>query len=81
MKKLFESFQNYLDEETDNQPGVKCNCLCTDCVFNKNKQCIAESINLKWAQTEDQRWICECITYKTGPDEKPGPDEETIEEQ
>ena len=62
-----------------------CNCLCTDCVFNKNKQCIAEEIDLDWAQTEDERWICECKTYKVEEDEEPGPDsaesdEETIDE-
>ena len=71
MKNLFENWQNYL-QENENKPKVVCNCLCTDCVFNKNEQCVAEEINLDFAQTAEGRTICECLTYDVRDNEKDG---------
>lgn len=50
-------------------PQVTCHCLCTDCVFNKNKYCFAEHIDLDYTTTEDNRVICECKTYKISNEE------------
>ena len=85
MKILFENWQKFLDENEDEvieKPKVVCNCLCIDCVFNQNEQCIdpvneageAGTINLDWVKTEDGRWICECLTYRVGEGETPGPE-------
>ena len=66
MKTLFENWQKYVDEPGEDQerdPKVVCNCACTDCYFNRNKRCVAEAINLQFAQKEDGSTICECITY------------------
>jgi hypothetical protein len=71
MKLLFENWQKYLKEnedESDLRPKVVCNCLCTDCVFNENEQCIAEEIDLDFAQTAEGKTICECLTYKVRED-------------
>ena len=88
MKKLFENWQNYLEEnetESNDRPKVVCNCLCTDCVFNKNEQCVAEEIDLDFAQTAEGRTICECLTYEVRDDENigdatPFDEEPTLEE-
>jgi hypothetical protein len=67
MKQLFENWQKYVDDSGEDQernPKVVCNCLCTDCVFNRNKRCIAEAINLQFAEKEDGSTICECVTYE-----------------
>ena len=88
MNKLFESWQRYLDEDEDeniDKPKVVCNCLCTDCVFNISEQCVdpvneageSGTIDLDWTKTEDGRWICECLTYKVGEGQAPGPEEES----
>jgi hypothetical protein len=92
MKKLFEDWRKLLKENNDNEdleglepedavscslgPKVTCNCACTDCIFNENLKCIAEEINLDWAQTESGDWICECKTYEVPETEIKGPEEE-----
>ena len=55
----------------DNRPDVRANCLCTDCIFNKDEYCTAEKIELNHARAEDRRIICECKTYETRRDETP----------
>ena len=67
MKNLFENWQKFVKEENEDHerdPKVVCNCLCTDCVFNRNKRCIAKAIDLQFAQKEDGSTICECVTYE-----------------
>ena len=79
MQKLFENWRKMLGEDDEGEEGVpkvECRCLCTDCVFNKNEQCVAEKIDLDFAQTDEGKWICECKTYKVSEGEEPGPDEE-----
>jgi hypothetical protein len=74
MKIIFENWRKHLedaDPESNDKPRVICNCLCTDCVFNKNEQCVAEEINLDFAQTAEGRTICECLTYDIRDDERP----------
>ena len=89
MKLLLEKWKKHLQEdytELDVLPGVEekpkvvCNCLCTDCVFNKNEQCIAEEIDLDFAQTDEGKWICECLTYEVSEEEERGPEEEPLDE-
>tara|TARA_R110000824_G_scaffold362738_2_gene550706 strand:+ start:51 stop:377 length:327 start_codon:yes stop_codon:yes gene_type:complete len=58
-----------LSEKEQDVPQVTCRCLCTDCIFNENKFCIAEKINLDYATTDDGRTICECKTYKVASKE------------
>tara|TARA_R110000824_G_scaffold380483_1_gene572902 strand:+ start:85 stop:426 length:342 start_codon:yes stop_codon:yes gene_type:complete len=92
MNKLFENFRQYaLNEgdvspirpgvEDEGVPKVECHCECHDCVFNKNLQCVAEKINLDFAQTNEGKWICECLTYEVAEKEPVGPnDDEEYEE-
>tara|TARA_R110000824_G_scaffold77521_1_gene196011 strand:+ start:2466 stop:2717 length:252 start_codon:yes stop_codon:yes gene_type:complete len=83
MQKLFENWQKFVKEEHEDQernPKVVCNCLCTDCFFNKNKRCVAKAIDLQFAQKEDGSTICECVTYErqgTGMESR----RDTLEEQ
>ena len=75
MKNLFENWRRHLEDpkpESNDKPRVICNCLCTDCVFNKNEQCVAEEIDLDFAQTAEGKTICECLTYDVRDDENPG---------
>ncbi len=51
-------------EDHERNPKVVANCLCEDCIFNRNKRCIKESIDLQFAQKEDGSTICECVTYE-----------------
>tara|TARA_Y100000310_G_scaffold196151_1_gene196188 strand:- start:2471 stop:2809 length:339 start_codon:yes stop_codon:yes gene_type:complete len=86
MQKLFENWRKHVNEgdvvpirpgvKNEGVPKVECHCLCTDCVFNKNEQCVAEKIELDFEQTEDGRWICECKTYEVPEDEDRGPEED-----
>ena len=75
MKKLFENWQNYLQEDSEEQsekPKVICNCLCTDCIFNDKKEdphCIAETIKLKHSTNAEGQKICECLTYEVSKEE------------
>tara|TARA_R100000008_G_scaffold21543_1_gene11318 strand:+ start:1384 stop:1878 length:495 start_codon:yes stop_codon:yes gene_type:complete len=80
MKNLFENWQKYLREEDNDQPKVACDCLCTDCVWNKNKQCVAKEIKLDFAKTKEGKTICECLTYEVKSGEKKGPDSQKIQE-
>ena len=84
MKTLFENWQNYLQEDSEektDKPKVVCNCLCIDCVFNQNKKCVDPvneageqgTIDLAWTRLDDGRYICECVTYKAGEGDEPGP--------
>jgi len=81
MKNLFENWQNYLQEDSEektDKPKVVCNCLCTDCIFNKSEQCITEEINLDFAQTKQGKWICECLTYEVDEGKEKGPEDSTV---
>ncbi len=88
MKLIFENWRQHLEDVesgTNDKPRVICNCLCTDCVFNKNEQCVAEEINLDFAQTAEGKTICECLTYDIRDEELPGDaipfgEEPTLEE-
>ena len=88
MKLIFENWRQHLEDVesgTNDKPRVICNCLCTDCVFNKNEQCVAEEINLDFAQTAEGKTICECLTYDVRDEELPGDaipfgEEPTLEE-
>jgi len=91
MKLLLEKWKKHLQEDhaeldvlpsEEEKPKVVCNCLCTDCVFNRDKQCITEEIDLDFAQTDEGKWICECLTYEVGDQEVRGPEsEESLDEQ
>ena len=64
MKLTKSSLTHLIKEELDNKFKVTCHCLCLDCVFNKNKYCVADKIELDFAKTDDGRTICECKTYE-----------------
>ena len=92
MKKLFESWRKHLEEgdvvpikpgiQQEGAPKVECHCECHDCIFNgKNYKCVAEKIELDFAQTIEGKWICECKTYQVGEDEAPGPEIDADEEE
>jgi len=85
MKLLLENWRKLLKEgdvipirsdiEMKGGPKVEAHCECHDCIFNKNYYCVAEKINLDFAQTNEGKWICECLTYEVSEDEEPGPHE------
>ena len=74
MKTIFENWRKSLNEgdvipirpgvEDEGVHRVEAHCECHDCVFNKGYLCVAQKIELDFAQTEDNRWICECNTYE-----------------
>jgi hypothetical protein len=64
MQQLFENWRNAIAEGQN--PKVTCRCLCVDCVFNKDKFCVAEKIDLDYATTDGGKVICECKTYEVG---------------
>ena len=86
MKQLFENWRKLLKEgdvipikpgiEKEAVPKVECHCECHDCIFNENYQCVAEKINLDFAQTKEGKWICECLTYEVPGNEEKGPEDE-----
>ena len=66
MKLILENWKEHPKEENEKNsepPKVTCRCLCLDCIFNKNKYCIAEEIDLDFAETKEGKTICECKTY------------------
>jgi hypothetical protein len=65
-------------EEQPEEPKVTCDCLCTDCIFNKSEQCIAKNIKLDFALTEEGAWICECLTYEVAENKEKGPQDSTV---
>ena len=48
----------------DDVPSVIAECACIDCIFNKNKYCIADKISLSFSKDDKGNTICECDTYQ-----------------
>ena len=44
----------------DEVPSVIAECACVDCVFNKDKYCVADNISLSFSKDEKGVTICEC---------------------